>query len=117
VVAYVFVCSLDEDAQEEVEEEFEGKVCTKLKRKANKRLVGEDEELRHMLIVEFATRPCEIRSSAKLCKLVCAFFGPLLVETKKTRTVDLLQVRYKEILTQRLLTFDSKNKVLEIQII
>jgi predicted neuraminidase len=110
----LFVCSLDEDAQEEVEDVFEEKVCTKLKRKANKRLVGEDEALRHMLIVEFATRPVDVHSSAKLCKLVCAFFGPLLVETKKTWTVDLLQASNKEILTRQLLTFDAKNKVLEI---
>jgi hypothetical protein len=60
-------CSLDEDAQEEVEDVFETKVCSKLKKAANQNLVGEDEALRHMLIVEFATRPIDVHSSAKLC--------------------------------------------------
>lgn len=106
-----FCCSLDENAQRRVKIDFFEVENSKKLTKETRRLVKEDVVLRHMLIVEFATNPRQIHSAIELSKLVGAFFDPLLFKTRNTLAVQMLQFRYKEILTIRLLGHDTKCKV------
>jgi hypothetical protein len=87
---------------------FITEVIKQLEGQAN-RLVREDLMLAYMLYIEFASHPRGVQSSVELCNLMCDFFAPLLTQTGKDLPAKLLQLEYKDILTQQLQTYEDKH--------
>lgn len=115
VLKWAFFCRLNHINKEHVTIGFITKVIKQLEGEA-KRVVKDDRVVGHMLLVEFATRPYEISSIISLCKLVTGFFAPLMISTGVDLPAKLLQLNHKELLTQRLHSYDKdmKTKVCKI---